>query len=358
MITVVIPTANRPAYLRTALASVRAQVARRHIGEVIVSENAGCRESQQVCEEFQDLPIRYVFREPAFTATEHGEVLVKEATCDLVAFLCDDDWWAPYHLAGAVEALADGEVSAYYSCNINTADETIQEVQICRRYPLWLAAGRPPFFGVWRMDTKQVLAIAWLYTPFHLSGVVARSSFFARAIDGATEMSGWCVDRLMFARLAESGVTVFQPHPQIYVRVHQSNDSRNFLGDKGRDLHRIGTEEVAKIAARHGMDLAGLWREILADKSVRVTPELAGSFVSTLTPDEILQVVGGDASKLAWLRGVATSGRKSRRLLEWLPAKVFRRICRPSSLWPSWPIETPAPASVTAPVRAPLNKGM
>jgi GT2 family glycosyltransferase len=51
MVTVIIPTCSRPHFLREALESVRQQTALDRIGQVIVSENGGCRDSQAVCEE-------------------------------------------------------------------------------------------------------------------------------------------------------------------------------------------------------------------------------------------------------------------------------------------------------------------
>jgi glycosyltransferase involved in cell wall biosynthesis len=63
-LSVVVPTAARPAYLRTALKSVANQTAADNILEVIVSENLSDKTSQGVCEEFPSLPIKYVFRNP------------------------------------------------------------------------------------------------------------------------------------------------------------------------------------------------------------------------------------------------------------------------------------------------------
>jgi hypothetical protein len=50
MVTVIIPTCNRPQFLREALESVRQQTALDRIGQVIVSENGGCREYNTVCD--------------------------------------------------------------------------------------------------------------------------------------------------------------------------------------------------------------------------------------------------------------------------------------------------------------------
>ena len=78
-VTVVITTIGRPDFLRTALQSVRNQVNRDVIGEVVVSENKGDRRTEQVVREFPDLPIRYLFREPSLPIVEHLFSTVREA---------------------------------------------------------------------------------------------------------------------------------------------------------------------------------------------------------------------------------------------------------------------------------------
>src|SRR5688572_22058244 len=99
-ISVLVPTANHPKFLETALQSIARQTAIDKIEEVLVSENLLDRESEAVCKKFPNLPIRYILQDPPLTRFQNFDFLFNQARADLVALLCDDDWWAPGHLQG------------------------------------------------------------------------------------------------------------------------------------------------------------------------------------------------------------------------------------------------------------------
>ena len=106
MVTIIIPTASRPGMLRTALESVANQTAVSRIGQIFVSENGGSRDSEIVCARFPSLPITYQYREPTTPPLEHMQILMRECLHgELTAFLHDDDWWTPTHLASALAGI-------------------------------------------------------------------------------------------------------------------------------------------------------------------------------------------------------------------------------------------------------------
>src|SRR5215467_4744882 len=105
-VSIIVATCNRPAFLRDALDSVRSQSAREAIGQVIVSENCLNRESEQVCDEFKELPLVYIKQRPPVPALLHLQAIWPHVRYPVVACLHDDDWWAPDHLQNALAALA------------------------------------------------------------------------------------------------------------------------------------------------------------------------------------------------------------------------------------------------------------
>src|SRR5688500_8616761 len=116
MISVLLPTTNRPHFLRTALSSIQRQTALDKITEVIVSENAGGKASEEICKEFKALPIRYIFRDPPVSGKRHFQLLFEGAANEHVAMLHDDDWWDPHHIENGLKHFSTNEgISCYYS---------------------------------------------------------------------------------------------------------------------------------------------------------------------------------------------------------------------------------------------------
>lgn len=93
---VLIRTCKRPGSLRQALESLAAQQYKNF--EVLVAED-GPQQSRFVCEEFPSLCLRYFCTEKSVGRCETGNLLMREATGDLLNFLDDDDALLPNHLA-------------------------------------------------------------------------------------------------------------------------------------------------------------------------------------------------------------------------------------------------------------------
>ncbi len=120
MVTVLIPTASRPLFLREALRSVAQQTAVRAIDQIFVSENGMDPSSEAICAEFPQLPIKYIFRDPAFTPLHHARIMMKEFLVgDITCILHDDDWWLPNHLGNALLALKENPEAAAYGSNFH-----------------------------------------------------------------------------------------------------------------------------------------------------------------------------------------------------------------------------------------------
>jgi glycosyltransferase involved in cell wall biosynthesis len=119
-ISVVVPTCNRPEYLRQALASIRALEGDAYSFEILVGDNGSAPATRDVADEFGAVYIK-VERTGAGAARNAG---LSAATGDYIAFLDDDDVWLPTHLRRHFEILdARPDVEAVIGQVISTDAE-------------------------------------------------------------------------------------------------------------------------------------------------------------------------------------------------------------------------------------------
>jgi glycosyltransferase involved in cell wall biosynthesis len=90
-ISVIVPTCDRPAFLREALASVRALEGSDLTFEILVGDNGSAPETLAVAKEFGAIHLKATTR-GASAARNAG---LKAATGEYLAFLDDDDVWLP-----------------------------------------------------------------------------------------------------------------------------------------------------------------------------------------------------------------------------------------------------------------------
>lgn len=109
LVSVVIPTYNRPHYLRLALASAVAQSYRNL--EIIVHDNSSPQDIISVVAEFKDPRIRFFRNETNIGLTRNILAGIRKATGSFVALLGDDDLWSPEFVSKLVPPLhADRDV--------------------------------------------------------------------------------------------------------------------------------------------------------------------------------------------------------------------------------------------------------
>lgn len=109
LVSVVIPTLDRPDYLRAALQSVLDQ----SYGnlEIIVQDNASAADPAAVVEAFDDPRIRYFRNAKKVNQTENVISACLKSRGPYIAVLCDDDVWHPDFLREMVAPLeANGDV--------------------------------------------------------------------------------------------------------------------------------------------------------------------------------------------------------------------------------------------------------
>jgi len=278
-ISVVIPTAGRPEFLHNALQSVARQTAIHEIQEVLVSENLGNSTSKTVCGQFPHLPIKYVLQDPPLTPVENYAYLLREGKGELIAFLCDDDWWNPGHLQIALHGLRNHSEavvwfsSCYYSTSTVLADGWLHRPSV-----VWLAAGQPSLTKIWTFTPIQVLVACWPLTPFSFSCMVGYRDALSSALTAVASVHPYQVDRLLYAELATKGLFLYEPLVLAFIRWHQETASmRTDMLERER-LFREGTTQIGNIALARGVDLAAEWRKCLVNVDDQVQREVARFF--------------------------------------------------------------------------------
>jgi glycosyltransferase involved in cell wall biosynthesis len=241
MINLIIPTASRPAMLQTALQSVANQTAVEQIDQVLVSENGGDRESQDVCREFSHLPITYIFRTEPISAMEHGRILIKDCLqSELTAFLHDDDWWNPTHLARAIEELeAHPNAGAYAAGHFVVSGESSMLNCSGNLFP-WFGSSYAPLTKTWELSRMNVLMAELLGTMAHYSTLVARTEILRQAAYIFDLKNAFDNDRMLVFALSTFASFVFNPVPEGFVRNHGVQDCFTFE-EKKRDDHMCAT---------------------------------------------------------------------------------------------------------------------
>jgi glycosyltransferase involved in cell wall biosynthesis len=110
-VSVVIPTRNRWPLLRTALASALRQEDTRL--EVIVVDDGSTDDTSRELARMDGSEVRVVRHELPLGAARARNAGIAAARSEWVAFLDDDDWWAPRKLRNQLDAAAGGAAFAY-----------------------------------------------------------------------------------------------------------------------------------------------------------------------------------------------------------------------------------------------------
>jgi glycosyltransferase involved in cell wall biosynthesis len=101
-VSVIIPTFNRPRWLRAAIESVRCQ-SLAAVEAVVVDDGSSTEAAQAIATEYSD--VRYIWQENRGLGGARNTGL-QHSTGDYVAFLDDDDWLTPDALAPKAQILA------------------------------------------------------------------------------------------------------------------------------------------------------------------------------------------------------------------------------------------------------------
>jgi glycosyltransferase involved in cell wall biosynthesis len=214
--------------LRTALESIAQQTALARVRRVFVSENGSDRGSAEVCAEFPQLPITYLFRNPV-SAMEHGRILIQECPeGDYTAVLHDDDWWCPDHLQRALDLLESNPDAAAYNCGYFIVENEHSLLGCDNNLFAWFGSNFRSVSSPWILSKSDVLLGLMLGTMSHYSSLVVRTEKL-RAVSSIYNLGNpYDNDRMLTFALSTHGPIIYHPTPGVYIRRHQGQDFRAF----------------------------------------------------------------------------------------------------------------------------------
>lgn len=279
-ITVAIPTYNRPGFLHSCLNSVANQSKPNLIEEVLVSENSSNHRSEEVCERFPNLPIKYTTRSPSLSAHEHICRVISESTSEFVAPLADDDIWSRHHLDNAHQALSSDEsLSGFCDQAVKVHDETrhvfrpFEELTFHDRH--LTSQDQSSDFWIW--TPTDLLLESLLVTPLNLWALVAKKRFLEQAVSSTPLPPGMDSDRLFFWNLILHGDLAVGREIGLFYRIHAESNCKK-LSKEDRTFHflrsKAYTEKIIRDAGDLGIDVidtwSNCWNELPPEKKRRL----------------------------------------------------------------------------------------
>jgi glycosyltransferase involved in cell wall biosynthesis len=226
-VTTVIPTRDRPDGLRR---SVRSVLAQRDIElEVVVVDDGSTEPAVPVVAAFDDPRVRLVRHEVSLGESAARNRGIAEARGDRIAFLDDDDLWAPDKLIRQTEALRSTGRSWAYGGEVVVDDE------------LRVLSGSPPP----PPDAVAESLRRYNAVPGSASSVLVTRELLSRVgtfDTGLRRTADWD----LWLRLVREGPPAAVLDPVVAISVHPGNVSR--------DMESLFSE-LDVIAARYGVDV-------------------------------------------------------------------------------------------------------
>jgi hypothetical protein len=287
-ISVLIPTAHQPTFLKTALESVAAQSAVDHIQEVLVSENLMDPGSEVVCKQFKRLPIRYIFRDPVLSKVQHFNSLYNEASGDLVAILCDDDWWGQRHLENALGALkGNRHAVASASAVLHVPEDKPWTGHVSWSPVLWILANQPSTCTTWCFSSEQMMAAAWIQTPFHISTLVIRRHVLQSVVSTLSDLHSYQDDRMLQVQLGALGSILYEPLVGTCVRAHGEALTCQFSKVEREREFRKCTSRIQEMSKVRDIDVAKVWKQYIGALRGPIVDDLGKAFRMSLGDQDL-----------------------------------------------------------------------
>ncbi len=244
LVTVVIPTRNRWPLLQRTLGSVLAQQ-EAPFEVVIVDDGSAATAPRALLAGRRDAPVRLIRHDVARGVAQARNRGADEARGEWVAFLDDDDLWAPEKLAVQLGALADARSAFGYAgaLRVSAALEVFSEM-------------RPPGANVLRHLLLERSAI-----PAGASNVIISTELF-RDLGGFDEEFSQLADWDLWLRLAAASRPAVADALLIAYVQHPANmlaTERGSIVDEFRGLERKHAHLEQELGSGlHGAGLA-LW---------------------------------------------------------------------------------------------------
>jgi hypothetical protein len=264
-VSVVLPTHNRPIWLRGALTSVLEGDFEDF--EVIVSNNGQVEDTRQLAEEIDDVRVRWI-EQPRCEILEHLLKALPLARGRYVAILHDDDWWDPNLLTSLISPLeAHPETvlafADHWRVNAGgTIDLAGTEYASGQSGRATLAPGiHQPFYDLAVRETVPIPGCAFrrdVLSTFDilLKAGAAYDVWIGYLLATTGRAAYVCPDRLVYCRVHTASDFAAEPLPNLVAATHCQ---RRMLQDRRFSPYR--EELKQRLAAReHGIG-TGLLRQ-------------------------------------------------------------------------------------------------
>jgi len=216
LISVIIPTYNRAAFLREAIDSVLAQTEKDF--ELLIVDDGSTDETRAVAESYGG-PARYFFQ-PNAGASVARNLGIKHAHGKFITFLDSDDLWLPKKLARQIEWM-----------------NAHPEIMLCYTDEIWIRHGV-------RVNQKKIHAKAggWIYPHCLPRCIISPSSVLMRrelfeAVGVFDEQLPICEDYDLWLRVASRFEVGFLAEPLIVKRGGHADQLSN--SEFGIDRYRV-----------------------------------------------------------------------------------------------------------------------
>jgi len=147
----------------------------------------------------------------------------------LVAYLHDDDWWAPEHLERALQALRSnpGCVAVFSNYFFTEGPEYPPSFDQGPSWRIWIATGCNLAAPVLDLTRESVLLASLLNTSFAYPTMVGEAGAvresYCEILETGNEYDN---DRTFPVFLASRGTIAFLTVPDVYIRSHPGQDTR------------------------------------------------------------------------------------------------------------------------------------
>jgi glycosyltransferase involved in cell wall biosynthesis len=220
LVSVAMPTFNRPEYLRRAIEGVVAQTYTNL--EILIGDNGNSAKTREVVESFNDPRITYIGREQNLGMALNVLSLCKQGSGEYFCILADDDFWGEDFIAKLVEPLEQHPGVAMGFSDFFVVDGS-SDVQ-------------PEATELTTQEWGRDQLEPGVHAPAFEIGLVKRSiplvaSLFRRkainldkfVIDTGNTYDLW----LFYLALENGGGAYYQNERLMYCRVHTGQDSMN-----------------------------------------------------------------------------------------------------------------------------------
>ena len=264
LVSVAMPTFNRPEYLRRALEGVLAQTYTNL--EILVGDNGNSSVTREIVESLNDPRITYIGREKNLGMALNVLSLFKQGHGEYFCVLADDDFWGEQFIAKLVTALEQnpkaGMAFSDYFVVDGQSDVQLDATEAATRE--WGRDQLEPGLHVPAFDIGLIKRNISLVASVFRRKSVNLENFL---LETANTYDLW----LFYLALEHGGGAFYEPDRLMYCRVHTGQDSVNshvaldlnasmiydlFLKDSRlKNLHSVFRKEIMVRRTRAGTQM-------------------------------------------------------------------------------------------------------